>query len=74
MLSMRATYVRALTKAGHQAHAVADGRRHRTTSWGGDPDVIVLDVRMPVMDGVTGKLDRLMTYNVGAGVQRRASI
>lgn len=42
-----------LTKAGHGATCVPNGRDALSAIVNRRPDLIVLDVRMPVMDGVT---------------------
>ena len=44
---------RMLTKAGHDAVCVPNGREALSAIVNRQPDLIVLDVRMPVMDGVT---------------------
>lgn len=48
----RDVIVRALGKGGHQVRAVADGREALDHVLREDADVIVLDLRMPVMDGL----------------------
>jgi len=43
----------ALSKAGHEVESAADGQQALTALVAGSKDLIVLDLRMPVMDGVT---------------------
>ena len=43
---------RVLTRAGHQVETAANGRKGITRLTGAVPDLILLDMRMPEMDGV----------------------
>jgi CheY-like chemotaxis protein len=49
----RASLARLLTAAGHEAVAAANGREAWLTLYEGVPHLILLDLMMPQMDGIT---------------------
>src|SRR5262245_43936572 len=44
--------VRYLREAGHEAEAYHDGRTGLDAAWGPDVDAVVLDLMLPVMNGI----------------------
>ena len=55
---IRETLLEALLDAGHEARAAGNGREALTLLESWRPDLIVLDLMMPVMDGVTFRAEQ----------------
>ena len=50
--NIRATLARALTLEGHAVHEAADGAQALERIEAGDIDLVILDLQMPVLDGL----------------------
>jgi len=65
---MRLLVVQMLTELGFEAVAVADGQQavERFAEW--EPDLVLMDMRMPVMDGLEA-IDRIRATDAGRSVK-----
>ena len=73
-----------LERAGHEVSDAADGREGLRELYAGSPDLVILDVAMPVLDGIEatkrivsgaapldGELARACGARIGCGPKRR---
>ena len=60
--NQRALYQEELTDAGYQVLTAADGREALATAHDQRPDLVILDINMPVMDGLD-TLSQLLEYD-----------